>query len=228
MKKVLFLFCLLFALLLGGCDNMGDKNKSINTLALEYMEKKYAEPFEYAAPTGDSLTGTRAMLVRCQSLPEAVYVEIENYLKADERVFRDNYIAVKYKQETIDFLLNCAVSEFGGANVFYDVKGSALSDSLPSDAGFSEFLSGSGVPLAATIEVKDDGGSYKELTEKMANRIAETGASFRIILAVVAPDEFGIYNEDELGDKVVMRQTVDSARLINVDGNLQITWSREE
>ena len=210
-------------------DNTGSANhsKDVNTLALEYLEEKYGEPFEYSAPAGDSMTGTRSFLARCDSLPEAVFVEVENY-REDDRVFLDNYIAVKYKQETVDFLRDCAVSEFGEANVFYEVKQSGLSASLPADAGFTDFLSDGGVPLIATIEVKDDGTDYKGAAEKMAQRIAETGAQFRVILAVVAPDEFGVYDEDELGDKMVMGETVDSARLIHTDGSVQVTWVGEE
>lgn len=199
-------------------------NKDINTLALEYMEQKYGEPFEYAAPTGDSMSGTHALLVRCQSLPEAVYVEVENYRKPAERVFRDNYIAVKYKQETIDFLLEYAKAKFSEANVFYSVVRSGLSLDLPADAGFERFLKDSSVLLYATLEVKDDGGSYRELAEKMANQITETGTRFRIILVVVAPDDFGVYTEDELGDQIDMGKNIDSARLTNEDGSLQITW----
>lgn len=199
----------------------------INTLAIQYMDQKYGESFEYSAPAGDSMTGTRAMLVRCQSLPEAVYVEVENYRKAD-RVFRDNYIAVKYKNETIDFLTECATAEFGEANVFYSVTRTGLSPDLPAGASFADFLRDSGVTLIGTIEVQGESDSYKEQTEKFAQRIADSGVPYRIMLAVMTSDEFGVYDYDQLGDMIVLEKTKDSASIINVDGSPQIEWRGKE
>lgn len=206
---------------------MSGQSGDINTQVLEYLEQKYGESFEYSAPTGDSITGTRAMLVRCESLPEAVYVEIENYRKAD-RVIRDNYIAIKYKQETIDFLDNCAAEEFCEANVFYSVTRSGLSPDLPPDASFDDFLKNSGVTLIGTIEVKSENSKYKNQVEKFAKRVAESGVQYRFMIAIMTPDEFGIYDLDEIGDMMVFGETKDRASVDYIDGTFEITWLGEE
>jgi len=114
MKRIIIVAILCAALLLGGsgCIQNGT-TQNINVVALAYMEKKYRENFEYAFPYGDSMTGTHQLLVTCASFPEQnILVRIENYRRED-KVFLDNYVAVKYREETIGFLQDCANQVFG-------------------------------------------------------------------------------------------------------------------
>ena len=151
LKKVLCVSLSIF-ILFGVCGCMKYKNKSVTDAALEYMEKKYGEPFTYAAPWGESYSGTHQLMVTCESLTGRVLVEIENYREEGE-VFRDNYIAVKYAQETLDLFQSYVDQEFGEGRVFYEVNPRGLSEDLPADATLEEYLADSRAPLAKFVEV---------------------------------------------------------------------------
>jgi hypothetical protein len=107
MKRSLIPVILIAAFLLGeaGCmsDNSSQNSGQINDIALAHMEQKYGEKSEYAAPWGDSMSETREFIARCDSLQDQdILVQIENY-RQKEKIFRDNYLAVKYRENTITF-----------------------------------------------------------------------------------------------------------------------------
>lgn len=227
-KRPILITALALTLFASGCvkfnndSNDNNEKKDVNEIAIERVEEKYNDSCEYSSPTGDSLTGTRAFLVRCNNLSGAVYVEIENYRESN-KIYRDNYIAVKYAQETSDFLLREAKKEFSDARVFYTVKRSGLSPDISANATFNELLSDPEFTLNATIEVKGD-DNYKTLAENMAKSIAATGLNYRIVLAVMDNQEFGIYDADEIGDKLVLNETKAGARLTNINNELKVDW----
>ena len=47
---------------------------------------------------------------------------------------------MKYREDTIGFMSDCANQVFGESNIFYDVANLALSPDLPVGASFDEFL----------------------------------------------------------------------------------------
>ena len=92
MKKIMIAMLCIIAIIMGGTGCMlnylfnQSKTRNANELALSYMEKKYGEPFVCAAPYGNSLSGTKEILVTCDSLADQkVLVQVENY-KSNERV----------------------------------------------------------------------------------------------------------------------------------------------
>ena len=75
MKKIMIAALLVVAILVGGTGCMLKKimeagdTKWINQQAIDQLEAKYGEVFAYAAPCGDSTTGTREFFVTCNSFP---------------------------------------------------------------------------------------------------------------------------------------------------------------
>lgn len=206
---------------------MGEDNKTINELALEYMEKKYGEPFEYAGPYGDSTSGTHKLFATCGSLPEQVFIEIENYRK-ENKIFRDNYIAVKYKQEMADYLRNCAVSVFGGATVFYEVINEALPESIPADASFEVYLAESDVPVTVDIEINEKDYSDPAQIQKLAEIMADSGLQYHLTLVISSDERYGAADQDGLSEKIIAQDFAACVQVANLGNGIQFLWHEKE
>ena len=231
--KRFFILTVLFVLvsLIGtGClqkkTSQGERGRNTNDAALEYMEQKYGEKFEFVAPWGDSMTGTHELLVRCESLEsERIVVAVSNY-KSEDRVFSDNYLAVKYRENVVEFLSQCTNKAFGESRVHYNVARSALSPELPADASFEEYFADESCFLSAAIAVKASSFTSEEQAEIVTEPILEAcGASYIGVLLVVVDDaEYESLDLDELGHKVVTNQFVQCARLTKQHGEVSLEW----
>lgn len=206
------------------------RRQNSNDAALVYMERKYGEKFEYAAPWGNSVTGSHELIVTCESLAgQDILVKISNYKRAD-RVFQDNYPAVKYCGETADFLKQCAKEAFGDAKVYYDVAKRALSPGLPADASFEEYFADEEGHISAYIAVRASSFTAREQAERVTEPLLSAcGAGYlSILLAVVDDAEYESLDGDTLGNKVVLRQFVHCARLTREGGDTRLEWLGED
>ena len=207
---------------------MEKNSKNINDLAIEYMEQKYAEKFEYSKPYGNSMAGTREFFITCASLQnQQILVQIENCFK-DNKIFRDNYSAVKYKNECIEFLQKCAADIFGNATIFYEVANNGLSSELPANATFNEFLADTRVPLIVMIEVSESSFTNEEQVSKVGELIAVNGTDFILSVVVVEDDKYGSFNHETLNNQISLNLFVKCVQLTKIDDNVQIDWLREE
>lgn len=208
-------------------NSQGGNGQNINDSAIAYMENKYGEKFEYAGAWGNSMSTTHELLVTCGSFPgQQILVQIENY-RDDNKVFLDNYLAVKYKDETFAFFKNCASRTFGDAKVFYDVVMNGLSAQLPASASFNEYIADTRVLLPVMVGVKKSSFSTKENAESVGNLAAEKGTNFILSIVFVDDEEYETINESALGDAVVFGK-YKNVQLTNQGGNdLQVEWREE-
>lgn len=238
MKRIIISVVLLAVILLGGSgcmqnnpvDNNPTQNnqQNINDAALAYMEQKYSEKFEYVAPWGNSMSGTHELIASCASLPgQEIFVQIENY-KQDDKVFRDNFLAVKYSQQVIDFICDCVDMEYGVTNVFYLASAKGLSSELPSNASFEEYLADPRAQLSFTIEAKASSFVSENQAQGVADLIAASGMKFLLRIVFVNDDEYGTFTMSSLGDQIVLNKYVYCVRITNLDGDIQIEWLRKE
>lgn len=201
---------------------------STNEAALLHMEQKYGEKFEYVSPSGASYTGTREFMASCESLPgENILVQIENYGQ-ENRIYRDNYLAVKYRQQTIDFLHDRFVEVFGEANIYYNVNPNGLSPDLAADATFEEYLADTRVPLVILAEVKESDFSGEEQAVAVAERLAANTGKYVLTLTVVKDNVYGIYEHDALRKQVSLNQFVRCADIKHPGNGIQIAWREKE
>lgn len=202
--------------------------ENINDLAIEYMENKYGEKFEYFAPYGDSITGTHQLLVTCDSYPEqGILVRIENYRKKEERVFRDNYLAVKYKGDTTEFIKRCAEEVFTEANIYYDVSNQVLSADLPANASFEEYVSDASLLLQMVIEVESGHYSSERQIDTLAELVSASVSRFNIPVIVVEDEEFGQFSKKELGKKIAYGHYARCAEITKLSDEIIIRWLEE-
>lgn len=237
MKRIFMVTVLFVVLSLGGTGCMKkeptqeNRRQNINDAALEYMEQKYGEKFEYVAPWGNSMTGDHELIVTCESLADKdIIVKISNY-RSEDRVFQDNYVAVKYYEETVGFLSQCANEVFGDSKVYYKVARRALSPELPADASFEEYFADEKGDISADIAVRASSFTAKEQVENVtAPILSACGAGYIGILVVVVVDdaEYESLDVDTLGDKAVLGQFVHCARLTKEGSDVRLEWLGED
>ncbi len=192
MKHILLSAILIAAIMIEGtsCNIFNDEPKlNVNEMALEYMEQKYGEKFEYKAPTGSSYTGNRTFLATCESFgDETVVVQIVNY-KTDERQFRDNYLAIKYADRMIDYFSQIVNNQFGESKVYYSPTGKPLSADLPANATFEEYLMDPSDTILAWIVVKkSDYRDMDQLSEIMETISSDCAAGMMSVYLIVIED----------------------------------------
>lgn len=228
MKRIMIVTILLAVLSSGmtGCMQKEPRRQKSSEAALEYMEQKYGEEFEFVQPWGNSMSGNHELIVTCESLAgERILVKISNY-KDEDRVFQDNYLAVKYHEETVDFLSQCANEVFGDSKVYYDVAKIALSADLSADASFEEYFADEEGQISAYIAVRASSFTAEEQAEKVTDPILSAcGAWYVGILLVVVEDaEYESLDEDILAGKIGRRQFVHCARVTRERGNVRFEW----
>jgi hypothetical protein len=205
-----------------------DSAQNVNDTALAYMERKYGEKFEYVAPYGDSMTGTHQLLVQCASFPDQpILVRVENYKKSN-RVFLDNYVAVKYQEHSVSLIVDCAKQVFGETNVFYTVDKQALSPDLSAEASFDEYLADTRVPLNIMIEAKASKFSSKEQAQELTGLLASHGCDFYLSLVFVQDNDFGATDNKALESKMANGNYAHCAKVTSISGETNIRWLEEE
>lgn len=225
MKKLAVILIIIVTVIGGTGCMFNYPAESINDLALKYMENKYGEKFKYYAPYGDSLTGTHQLLVTCESFPDqGILVSIENYRHEEERVFHDNYLAVKYKDETREFIEKCACESFEEAIVFYDVLYMVQSDDLSPDASFEEYLADTSMRIQTVIEVKSSVYESDAQVEALAESIAVYGSYFNVSVIVLDDSEYGKDDRKELGIRMAYGKFVRCAKIVKSSDETKIKW----
>lgn len=202
--------------------------QNINVVALAYMEEKYDEKFEYVAPFGNSMTGTHQLLVRCSSFPEEnILVRIENYRRGD-KVFLDNYLAVKYREATIAFISDCANQVYESASVFYDVDLQALSPDLSTNASFEEYLADTLIPFHIIVELKESDFLSKDRVQQFAELVAQHGSSYYLSLVFVNDADYGATDVNTLKQRMALGNYVHCAKVTHFSGVFEFRWLEGE
>ena len=202
------------------------RRMNINDEAIAYMEQKYGEKFEYSAPFGISRSDTHQLLVKCSSFPDqGIVVRIENYRSRD-RVFSDNYLAVKYSVECTELFQSYASDEIGEANVLFDINTMTLSPDLPANATLYEYLADTSAPLIIMVEVKGSDFISKEQAQRFTERVAANGSYFGIWFVVVDDSEYGTFDIETLSELVGLNNYIHFAMITKFDSNgIKSEWS---
>lgn len=199
-----------------------EPKSNANELALAYMEEKYGESFTFLAPWGNSMSGNREILVTCESLPEEqILVQVENY-KTDEAIYRDNYLAVKYQDEVIDFFKTTAAEFFGDINVFYTPSKQCVSADLPEDAAFTAFYADASTIIPVMLEISASRFSDASAIESYLNTISDTQGEISVSFVIVEDEVFGSLDRKGLSDLITMKNAVYSAYGAIVNGAVQM------
>lgn len=109
---------------------------------LEYMNNKYGEEFTFVEenPQRQATYRSLEILVKTDSYPGKKILVVEE-TGSDYKKFHDNYVAVKYEQQTADLLNDIASQVYGECRVIYTVYNNFLPDSFDGTTTFSEYIS---------------------------------------------------------------------------------------
>lgn len=220
--KLLFIF--IPVIIVSGCLNTA-VNK--NDMGLDHIREKYGENCEYGAPWGGTWTplGTHEFLVNCESFEEYVLVEVIK--DGDGYIFRDNYFAIKYQQETENFFLDSARQIFGSANVYYRVTRFGDEANLPANTTFNDFLARTNPNfITVRFELKSSDFTNENQVNKLTSLICDSikVANLRMQIVVVEDDLFDTLDNDALDTIVVRREHVRFANISRLDGSIDIVW----
>ena len=204
------------------------KEPHIHDLALSYMEDKYGETFHFESLWGNSMTGTKQILVSCASFPdEMILVQIENYSNKD-RIFSDNYLAVKYKEETLKFFESCGAKVFKDTNIFYEISKYAQSADLPPDASFEVMLADKSAEMIVLIEVSASNYSTEQQIEEITSLISDYCNNVSLTVLVVEDTVYGTLDRKQLG-KLISHRDFISCAVIDIEcGEVDTYWPGRE
>lgn len=200
---------------------------SVNEQALAHMQEKYGEPFTYAAPTGDSLTGTRQFYATCNSLPgKWVLVQVNDY-KTDHKTFLDNYLAVQYESAVAEHFRSIGEEIFGEAIVHYEASNLSVSADLPADTSFEEYYADRSAYMIVTVEIKESNYSSRQQLEEMISQI-QTSRGTVMVIGVVVPDAlYGTLDYQGLNRLRIQKKQIDSVYLEISNGIIVTRWPEE-
>lgn len=200
---------------------------SVTEQALVYMEEKYGEVFTFAAPWGDSTRGTREILVTCESIPgQRILVQVENF-REEDKIFRDNYLAVKYREQTVEFFRSCAGDFYTDVNIHYDVRPDGQSGELSAQASFEEVMADSRTDLVVLMELRAGEFTGPEHLEEIAARIGKLCRKVSLSVIVVEDGVFGTLDRAGLNRCISRREFVQRGVVYIHGDNVTIDWVSE-
>lgn len=184
MRIIMLLAILFIIVLLGGCGLMS-REPSFREAALNHLEQRYGGSFEFYRDTGSSFNhpGERRMLFRRPSSDEDIFVSARR--GDDGFEISDNYVAVKYREDTINFVKSIADEIFGSSAVFYTVPNRSFSQELTAESTFEEYIVKS--PFSAFVTVSAE--NFDEQSVKVfATRFQEENVRATFNLMVLSAD----------------------------------------
>lgn len=204
--------------------NMHQQN--VSDLALEKLERKYGEKFEFQQMCGNSMTGTRNFIASC-SEHGRILVQIDNFRDEEARVFRDNHIAVKYENETRNYIKDTIEKQFKESRVLYTAAQKALSEDIPADATFEEYLAESEAYISASAAVKSSDYSDNGQLKKVGEVLIRSFFADRINISVyvLESDEYDSFDPNTQSDIELSGKYVKRAYIHRENGTTEIVIS---
>ncbi|CDX04957.1 Prokaryotic membrane lipoprotein lipid attachment site profile [Desulfitobacterium hafniense] len=186
-RRILVPAMLCIALLLGGYGCMSKEKQNINDAALEYMEQKYGEKFEYVRPWGSSYTtpGRRQILVSCASLPnKEILVVISGDKKTES--YSDNYMDLFYESQVSEYIKQVADKHFGNFAVEISIIRSPTAKGISPTTGFDEYILNENHIVDANIIIKT---SDEETVREFLAELKKLGVHFSLGITITSTNE---------------------------------------
>lgn len=192
------------------------------------MEQKYGIKFEYRYPFGDSLSGTKNFLVTAEGYreDELVAVHIVNF-KSDDRIVKDNFLTVKYHDDIVNYLTETAKNIFGDVKVNYWTNRVAVSEDVPADASFEEWLRGAKAVISFQVAVCESGYQGRNQIEELAKVWADSGLYFGAHVAVADADSYAAMDKDAFSKFYMSDGCKDGAQIRNDEYGIEIFWKEK-
>ncbi|BCN30412.1 hypothetical protein [Anaeromicropila herbilytica] len=157
---------------------------------IRYMDKKYAEKFEYVSPYGGKLgSKTTKILVKSDKFPEETILVQRTKEKDGDYVYRDNYTAFLLRGELRSLLTDITgyVFESSEYKLFYNVTLNALPENYDNNTSMEEYTSNGNSLIDFTIVLNSnvDESRKEQYVEKLGKELEKNHivSSFSIYFA---------------------------------------------
>jgi hypothetical protein len=156
-----FVVCLVLGVLLvgvGGCSRVldGGAGDGATEKMLAYMHAKYDDRFEFVSPFGGGVSKSTAsqIVVRSEKFPDAS-IHVFHDVRDGEDVFEDNYVEIRYEDETRAALEEILRGAFSGKDVLveYSVGSGHLSAAFTDETTFEEYAGSRAVLIGFSARV---------------------------------------------------------------------------
>lgn len=151
-------------------------DSSIRQKMVEYITDKYNEPFTFIRIYGGySGTDLHKILVRSERYPEK---EICVIYDSENDVYSDNYLGIKYEEETKQYLISTLAGCFGGdVYVHYLADNLAMTENGNAGTTFNEYIRSaqSGISFTAIISTGRTEEENDVLLNDLQRSMSEAG-----------------------------------------------------
>jgi len=206
LKKYILAAMLVAASVIGGYGCMqlkweNNENRNMSTAgALEYMEQRYGEKFEYIKSHGLHYTpNSRKIFVSCESFPgKEILVSIVKDGK--EIKYYDNYMEYYFAEQVNDFIVDIAKGYFDDITFRVSISASRSNSAITPKTAFEEYIFAEYYFVRGFMEIGESGESIEETIHEFANELVRLGIQFSISMSIPSTDEgYNIrhFNEDE-------------------------------
>lgn len=168
-----------------------DRNSTVDKM-VAYMNDKYDDHFEYAAPFGGGPgAGSKQIIVSSEQYPQA-RIWVQYYEQDGKEVFTDNYIDYKYEEQTRAFLQELLEQVFQARVVLrYDIGSKGTVNDFNDETTFEAYISDirSDIGFQACVLLEEDGVRAQEYEQKLKEAIESAGLiAFGTIYFTVDPE----------------------------------------
>lgn len=202
------------------------QQENVNEMALAKLEEKYGIVFTYKAPAGNSMTGTRIFIASTKKMPDArIGVKIENY-REEQRVFTDNYLAWKYRDDVEALFEQNLSGLFTDFRVYESIpETETQSEGLKADASLEEYLADQNGTLIVTVEIKNSEEVTREKLESFLIGLQPLLGCAHVAVIVTDDATFQKHlSENELKGLVPYNKFVVCVSETIQNGSIDITW----
>lgn len=202
--------------------------KNMTDIMVDYLNERYPEDsFDYKGPFGGGAGASSKMIIATsEKYPDAeVYVSCK-YVN-DEYIYADNYLAVKYENQTRNEIKRLLENCFG-SDVYFNYKVSSLDFTEGSaDMSFEQYISEptSGLSFVAIIGAGYSNEDRKDTEQRIKNTFENSVMNFRatIYFDDISVDELNMQPEN-FGAYVFKEEYVSSCNIKNAYSRCNINW----
>lgn len=170
-----------------------NRNPTVEEM-VAYMNEKYDDHFEYAAPFGGGPGAvSKQIIVTSEKFPEA-QIWVQRDEKDGKEVFTDNYVSYKYEEQTRAFLRELLENAFHGkAAIFYGVGTRGTGGEFADDTTFEAYISNifSDIGFQACVLIEDSGADIRSFEDDLKKEIQSSGLiAFGTVYFTTDPGRF--------------------------------------
>jgi len=189
-KKYILAAILIAASVIGGYSCMkseGENQNMSNKGALEYMEQRYGEKFEFIKSHGlHYSTNSRRIFVSCESFPgEEILVNIVKDGK--ELKYYDNYMKYYFEEQVSDFIVNTAKNYFDDVTFKLNISATTLHSSINLTTTFDEYIRSKYYFVNGHLEVI--GESNEKTVSEFVTELVKLGIQFSVSINIPSVNE---------------------------------------